>query len=137
MPSEPLPILSIRQPFAYLVCEGIKNIENRSWFTDYRGGILIHASKNLDQFHEDCEWVEESYGVVIPKKEVVIGKVIGEVQLTGMICPGSDSFPLSLGTGGLDWWSEDCYGWIFNEADRWARPLQFECRGRPGLFYLA
>ena len=36
--------LSIRQPFASLICRGIKTIENRSWDTTYRGQLLIHAS---------------------------------------------------------------------------------------------
>ena len=36
--------LSIRQPFASLICRGIKTIENRSWDTTYRGKLLIHAS---------------------------------------------------------------------------------------------
>lgn len=36
--------ISIRQPWASLICAGIKNVENRSWQTKYRGKILIHAS---------------------------------------------------------------------------------------------
>ncbi len=36
--------LSIRQPWAWLVCAGMKRIENRTWSTDYRGTIAIHAS---------------------------------------------------------------------------------------------
>ena len=36
--------LSIRQPYASLICRGIKTIENRSWTTSYRGKLLIHAS---------------------------------------------------------------------------------------------
>ena len=36
--------ISIRQPFASLICRGIKTIENRSWDTTYRGKLLIHAS---------------------------------------------------------------------------------------------
>ena len=36
--------LSIRQPFASLICRGIKTIENRSWDTNYRGKLIIHAS---------------------------------------------------------------------------------------------
>jgi len=35
--------LSIRQPWAWLVCVGAKTIENRSWATTYRGVIAIHA----------------------------------------------------------------------------------------------
>jgi hypothetical protein len=36
--------LSIRQPYASLICRGIKTIENRTWDTTYRGKLLIHAS---------------------------------------------------------------------------------------------
>lgn len=37
--------LSIRQPYAWLVVNGIKTIENRSQPTNIRGRVLIHASK--------------------------------------------------------------------------------------------
>jgi activating signal cointegrator 1 len=36
--------LSIRQPWALLVCVGARTIENRTWNTSYRGEIAIHAS---------------------------------------------------------------------------------------------
>lgn len=37
--------ISIRQPWAWLIVNGFKDIENRSWDTKYRGAVLIHASK--------------------------------------------------------------------------------------------
>lgn len=48
-------VLSIKQPWASLICTprsdnnlfGIKDIENRSWKTKFRGRILIHASQKL------------------------------------------------------------------------------------------
>lgn len=36
--------ISIRQPWASLIVSGMKTVENRSWTTNYRGPILIHAS---------------------------------------------------------------------------------------------
>ena len=36
--------LSVKQPYASFICHGIKTVENRTWSTDYRGKILIHAS---------------------------------------------------------------------------------------------
>ena len=42
-------ILSIRQPWAYLITQGSKNIENRSWPTNYREQFLVHASLNIDR----------------------------------------------------------------------------------------
>lgn len=37
--------LSLIQPWATLIAIGSKRIETRSWSTDYRGPIAIHASK--------------------------------------------------------------------------------------------
>jgi hypothetical protein len=42
-------ILSIRQPWAYLITQGSKDIENRSWPTSYRGPFLVQASRTLDR----------------------------------------------------------------------------------------
>jgi hypothetical protein len=39
-----LKTLSIQQPYASLVAYGVKKIENRTWQTNYRGKVLIHAS---------------------------------------------------------------------------------------------
>ena len=36
--------LSITEPYATLIRNGIKKIETRSWKTNYRGDLLIHAS---------------------------------------------------------------------------------------------
>lgn len=38
--------LSIRQPWAWLILNAGKDIENRDWPTNFRGRMLIHASKN-------------------------------------------------------------------------------------------
>lgn len=40
--------ITIKQPFATLIAEGIKEYEFRTWKTKYRGEILIHAGKNID-----------------------------------------------------------------------------------------
>jgi len=43
------PVLSIRQPWAWLCAEGFKDIENRTWATKYRGPFYIHTGKTLDE----------------------------------------------------------------------------------------
>lgn len=43
--------LTVWQPWAWLVVNGFKDIENRDWRTHYRGQVAIHAGKTLDQ---DC-----------------------------------------------------------------------------------
>jgi activating signal cointegrator 1 len=42
--------LSLWQPWAQGIVLGLKSIETRSWFTSYRGPLLIHAAKR---------WTEE------------------------------------------------------------------------------
>ena len=42
-------VISIKEPFATLIKENIKNIETRSWKTNYRREIYIHASKVSDK----------------------------------------------------------------------------------------
>ena len=39
--------LSIRQPWAWLIAAGHKDIENRTWKTSFRGECLIHASAGM------------------------------------------------------------------------------------------
>jgi hypothetical protein len=61
-------ILSIRQPWAYLITRGSKNIENRSWPTNYRGPVLIHASLKIDK--QPC--VDHGLDLFSPMKPSVI-----------------------------------------------------------------
>ncbi len=42
-------VLTLKQPWATLVAEGIKKYEFRSWKTNYRGRILIHAGAGIDK----------------------------------------------------------------------------------------
>lgn len=41
--------ITIKQPFATLIAEGLKKYEFRTWKTKYRGDILIHAGKSIDK----------------------------------------------------------------------------------------
>lgn len=42
-------VITIKQPFATLIAEGLKEYEFRTWKTKYRGDILIHAGKGVDK----------------------------------------------------------------------------------------
>lgn len=42
-------VITIKQPFATLIAEGLKEYEFRTWKTKYRGDILIHAGKVVDK----------------------------------------------------------------------------------------
>ena len=41
--------LTIKEPWATLIIEGYKEYEFRSWKTNYRGKILIHAGMSIEK----------------------------------------------------------------------------------------
>lgn len=45
--------ITIRQPWATLIAIGAKRLETRSWRTNYRGELGIHAGKHMDR--KACE----------------------------------------------------------------------------------
>ena len=52
-----IPALSIRQPWAWLIVHGFKDIENRDWPTNFRGRLLVHAGQTMARryYDEVCE----------------------------------------------------------------------------------
>ena len=52
--------ISIIEPYASLIRDGVKHIETRSWKTNYRGAILIHSSgKNIPkEYRENIELMQ-------------------------------------------------------------------------------
>lgn len=66
-------VLTLKQPWASLVAEGIKKYEFRTWKTNYRGKILIHAGAGIDK--KQMEKFKD-LNLVYPSK-----KIIAEVEI--------------------------------------------------------
>lgn len=62
--------LSLKQPYAYLLASGKKTIEIRKWNTKYRGELLIHASKTMND--EACSVLNIERHLLV--KGAIIGK---------------------------------------------------------------
>lgn len=79
--------LSIKQPWASLIAHGIKDIENRTWKTNYRGRIFIHASAkqagSYDESLNDLQKIEfkEKYDRITLRKQHHFSAIIGEVDI--------------------------------------------------------
>jgi hypothetical protein len=78
--------LSIRQPWAWLIVHGHKPVENRDWATDFRGPLLIHASKTLlvPEFEEQCQQVLDWFGIDVPA-DVPRGGIVGMANVTDCV----------------------------------------------------
>lgn len=72
--------LSIRQPWAWLIVHGIKDIENRTWRTKFRGKIYIHAPQKIDlKAYEHI-----THGLPTPDK-LKTGGIIGASEIVDCI----------------------------------------------------
>lgn len=107
-------VLTIKQPWAHLIIRGIKRVENRSWQTDYRGMILIHAGQAYD---ESCER-DRTYG--FDRDQLVYGAVIGTADLVDIVTEHSS--PFFVGP----------FGWVLENARCLAEPIPL--RGQQRLF---
>ena len=72
-------VISIKEPFASLIANGFKKIETRSWKTNYRGELFIHASgkKLATEFlNNECvitliKGMQMNYGNIICRCKIV------------------------------------------------------------------
>jgi hypothetical protein len=82
---ESLRTLSLRQPWAWLVINGYKDIENRSWRTNHRSPLLIHASSSRADFTpEKILMIQRKHGVRVPST-VEFGGVVGIVEVVDCV----------------------------------------------------
>ena len=128
--------LSIRQPWAWLITQGPavqppKDAEFRSWDTQYRGWLLVHASKTRDL----AAWVAAraiaaAHGVELPlPAEVATGGVVGAVRVVDCVPAAGCGCPWRYRKGGADPES----GHVLVLAD--ATPVAFmPYRGQQGMF---
>lgn len=83
--------LSVRQPWAWLIVAGHKDIENRTWRTHHRGRILIHASQRIDAAMIRAltqAWPFDGD----PPESFVTGGIIGEVSIIDCVTESASSW---------------------------------------------
>jgi len=86
--------LTVIQPYATLIARGIKDIENRSWKTNFRGRIYIHVSKKVAKEH--WEILEDKQYELVKKlalknkleyhfTDLPFSAIIGEVEIVDCV----------------------------------------------------
>ena len=74
--------LSLLQPYATLVVLGAKRVETRSWQTDYRGELYIHASARMPKWCREL-LDREPFAQFLHDQVLPLGQVVGRVTLDG------------------------------------------------------
>lgn len=75
--------ISIKQPWSFLICSGIKDIENRTWNTNYRGRVLVHASATIST--KQLTWEQSSELAEYPDIELIKSAIIGSVEIVDCV----------------------------------------------------
>ena len=77
--------LSIRQPWAWLIVYCGKDIENRTWRTNVRGTILVHASKGMTRREYDEVRLYSFMPQLPPFEALQRGGIIGTVDIVDCV----------------------------------------------------
>jgi len=129
--------LSLLQPWATLVVIGAKRIETRSWATDYRGPLLIHASKNFrKQNREVCGSNEYFRRALADRRieELPLGAIIGkcflrEIRTTTVMLSGRELSTQDKNFGDFSWGR---WAWILSDFEEFAKPIS--AKGSLGIW---
>lgn len=97
-------VLTVHQPWASLIVAGIKDVENRSWPTRYRGKLGIHAASRYEQaaINQYADLLEG---------DLPLGALIGSVTLVDCV-EGCRS----------EWALPEMWHWVLTDPKRLARP---------------
>lgn len=126
-------VLSVQQPWASLICTGVKDVENRTWQPkEVPGKILIHASakkvpKDFDMKYllpEEISVISnlKLFGICPNYDELKYSSIIGYVDVAGFT-KDSDSF----------WAAPEQTHWQLANAYLFDEPIQ-NVKGKLGLF---
>ncbi len=113
--------ITIRQPWAWLIIHGGKDIENRSRPTKFRGRILVHAAKGMSRAEYDAaKIIADTNNAFLPDYEnLKRGGIIGSVEVID--CVTESASPWFFGE----------YGFVLRDP----KPLPFiQMKGALGIF---
>jgi hypothetical protein len=116
--------LSVRQPWAWGICTGLKRTENRTWSTDFRGTVAIHASTSP----QVVKALRQSSGCELMTHErFEFGAIIGLADITAIASYGPQHE--------ADPFAEGPYCWTLEHARFLRTPIPL--KGKLNLFKIA
>lgn len=113
-------VLSVKQTWAWLICAGAKDIENRTWARNFRGRILIHASKTPVKYLSDYLSFREitalnmfcaKHNITLPNN-LPNSAIIGSVEVADIVTDSNSP------------WAEDgCFHWVLKNPILFDKPI--------------
>ncbi len=122
----PIKAISIQQPWAWLIVNGFKDVENRTWPTKFVAPVAIHAGKKIDTFSDHC--LRMALHPVTMNNFDVRSVLPAKFDTGGIV--GIAEIHHCAGTSESDWFVGP-HGFLIRNAS----PVPFiPCRGQLGFF---
>lgn len=133
-------VITIKEPWLWLILSKGKDVENRTWSTNYRGKLYLHASKTFDYNALNklwimnnllCKEVVDFFEVVYNQKDNTakvgnfssFGKILGSVELVD--CVKGYSSP---------WAEKNMFHWVLENPE--TIDEEIKCNGKLGVWTL-
>lgn len=107
--------ITIKQPWAWAIVFADKDVENRSWSTNYRGPLLIHAGA---KYRADASLPKGRQAP--PRDELDFSAILGVVDLVDVVA------------GSRSPWFTGQYGFVLENPRALSKPIP--CKGKLGLW---
>lgn len=120
--------ISLWQPWASAMAVGLKMNETRSWSTNYRGPVAIHAAIRWTR-EEQSYYIHHPDYSLLPAM-VPLGKIVAIGNLV-MCTPVENVIPTERERSWGNY-SEGRYAWIFDDVRALPEPIPF--KGAQGFF---
>jgi len=142
--------LTVKQPHASLIVEGIKDIENRTWKTNFRGMVLIHAGIKPDNIKLEIEGqasvkeIEMFSALGRSEDDNLFGCIIGSVEIVDCVinhpsiwaekqhclyhAPCNDLTKRPNCLDGCMYFSKPIYNWVLANPIKFEKPIP--CKGK-------
>jgi hypothetical protein len=112
--------LSVRQPYAWAIIAGIKDVENRSWPTKIRGRIFIHAGKNRTGLDDGIDDLRKKGVRKLPKEQdMAFGAIIGSVEIVDCVKKH-----------GSKWFEKGGAGFLLEKARKLKAPVTMKANAK-------
>ena len=125
-------VISLREPYATLIKNKIKLVETRSWKTNYRGELYIHASMSK-VIKEDVN--NKELMNLLDGRDLSYGKIICKCNLVDCICMTDKYVSYMKENNYKEYicgiYSEGRYAWILEDVEE-INPIN--AKGQLGLW---
>jgi hypothetical protein len=111
---------SVRQPYAWAIIAGHKDVENRMWPTNIRGRIYIHAGQSKEELEFGMDNLKRKGVKRLPQeKDLIFGALIGSVEIVDCVIRHRSK-----------WYAKGTYGFVLAHPKKLRMPIPMKANAK-------